>query len=693
MKKKVVGLGEVLWDHLPERTCLGSAPTNFAYITTLMGDQGIVASRVGEDSPGLEALRRMEELGFNVDYVQTDQHRPTGTVKVELDRKGLARFEIALPVAWDSLEWTIEWQQLAESAVRMDLYCVRQNVIRSGWREWPAVGLLFLVVWSAAASAAQNPTAKHATPAKVSDRDAYVGNQACAGCHSAIYESYQRTSMALASGPAIDGFRPAEFTHKSSRVHYRIYSENGRAWLSFDRPGDPELHGTRELLYYIGSGRRGLTYLFETDGFLFESPVNWYANKQIWDTAPAYQAAREIPLNLPAYTSCLRCHVSGMQAPAEGTDNRYPEPPFSHNGVACERCHGSGRAHVSGGRIVNPAKLTPTRRDDICMQCHLEGKAAVERPGRHAYEFQPGDALSDYIRYFLLVDTKGSGLGAVSHVEALAQSQCKKKSGDAMSCTSCHDPHRSSSAEERVAFYRGRCLACHGAAFGGKHHPDRPDCTACHMPASPSTDVAHTEVTDHRTPRRPQISPQLLQNPDGKSSFSLPRLVPFPDTKTEPDPRDLALAWNSVAENGMSVAEPQARELLSKAVKQSPDDPALLSALAYAEQRRGSTEHARELYQRALAQDPTLVDAATNLGVIEAQTGDLQSAMQLWRNAFQRTPARSTIGLNIARTYCAAGKFSEARTFTLRVLEFNPDLPAARKLLQFLNRSPASCGN
>jgi Flp pilus assembly protein TadD len=143
----------------------------------------------------------------------------------------------------------------------------------------------------------------------------------------------------------------------------------------------------------------------------------------------------------------------------------------------------------------------------------------------------------------------------------------------------------------------------------------------------------------------------------------------------------------------MSVAEPQARELLSKAVKQSPDDPALLSALAYAEHRRGSTEHAREVYQKALAKDPTLVDAATNLGVIEAQTGDLQGAMQLWQNAFQHTPARSSIGLNIARAYCAAGKFSEARTYTLRVLEFNPDLPSARKLLQVLTRSPASCGN
>jgi tetratricopeptide (TPR) repeat protein len=340
--------------------------------------------------------------------------------------------------------------------------------------------------------------------------------------------------------------------------------------------------------------------------------------------------------------------------------------------------------------IVNPAKLTPARRDEICMQCHLEGKAAIERPGRHLYEFRPGDALSDYVRYFLLVDAKGSGLGAVSQVEALAQSGCKKKSGDAMSCTSCHNPHQSASAEDRVAFYRGKCLACHGAAFGAKHHPDRPDCTACHMPASASTDVAHTQVTDHRIPRRLQASPQLLQGAEQKSS-TLPRLVPFLDSKTQPDPRDLALAWDSIAESGMTVAEPQARELLAQAVKQFPDDPALLSALAYAELRRGSTEHARQLYRKALSLDPSLVDAATNLGVIEAQAGDLQDAVKLWQNAFQRAPARSSIGLNLARAYCGAGKFDEARTYTHRVLEFNPDLPSARKLLQSLNSSPPRC--
>ncbi len=116
MKKKVVGLGEVLWDILPERTCLGGAPANFAYITTLMGDHGIVASRVGEDSRGLEALRRMEELGVDIDHVQTDRHRGTGTVNVELDDKGMPRFEIAEPVAWDSLDWTLDWERLAENA-------------------------------------------------------------------------------------------------------------------------------------------------------------------------------------------------------------------------------------------------------------------------------------------------------------------------------------------------------------------------------------------------------------------------------------------------------------------------------------------------------------------------------------------------------------------------------------------------
>src|SRR5579864_5250416 len=116
MKKRVVGLGEVLWDILPGRACLGGAPANFAYITTLMGDQGIVASCVGEDSRGIDALRRMEELGLDIDHVQTDREHPTGTVLVELGGNGIPQYRISHPVAWDFLHWTLDWQHLAETA-------------------------------------------------------------------------------------------------------------------------------------------------------------------------------------------------------------------------------------------------------------------------------------------------------------------------------------------------------------------------------------------------------------------------------------------------------------------------------------------------------------------------------------------------------------------------------------------------
>lgn len=496
--------------------------------------------------------------------------------------------------------------------------------------------------------------------------------------------------MANASGPATDNLIPADFVHQKSGVHYRIYADDGKVWLSFERPNDPEVRGKHQLLYYIGSGRRGRSYLFSTDGFLFESPVNWYTDRHVWDMAPAYGNASQIPMNLPAFTSCLHCHVSGLRPPAPGTQNRYPIPPFTFSGVTCERCHGPGAAHTKGGAIVDPAKLDPIRRDAVCMQCHLEGKAAIERQGRHIYDFRPGQQLSDYIHYFVFADHQGPGLGAVSQFEALTQSVCKKKSGDAMSCTSCHDPHSEPSAAERVSYYRRKCLACHRAEFGTKHHADQPDCTACHMPSSLSTDVAHTEVTDHRILRRPSTSLQLLQ--DVKTQPALPQLVRFPDSpKTDEDVRDFALAWESLVDGGMTAAAPETERLLHAAIERSPNDPALLAAGGYSAQKKGDIDQARELYEKALGIDPTLIDAATNLGVIEATRGNLREAVRLWEGAFQRAPGQSRIGMNIARVLCDAGQPGSARDSVLRVLEFNPDLPEAKNLLQHLSGSPPKC--
>jgi fructokinase len=128
-KRTIVGVGEVLWDLLPGGASLGGAPANFAYITQLLDDDGIVASRVGRDPLGHQALARMRELGIGTDHLQRDSEHPTGTVDVEIDAKGQARFEIADLVAWDFLEWTAGWQQLAE---KVDAVCFGSLAQRSG---------------------------------------------------------------------------------------------------------------------------------------------------------------------------------------------------------------------------------------------------------------------------------------------------------------------------------------------------------------------------------------------------------------------------------------------------------------------------------------------------------------------------------------------------------------------------------
>lgn len=112
----VIGLGELLWDLFPAGKQLGGAPANFAYIASLLGDKGIPASRLGRDSLGADAIRRLGELGLSTEFIQKDTDHPTGTVKVEVDRTGQPRFEISESVAWDFLEWTPRWQKLAEQA-------------------------------------------------------------------------------------------------------------------------------------------------------------------------------------------------------------------------------------------------------------------------------------------------------------------------------------------------------------------------------------------------------------------------------------------------------------------------------------------------------------------------------------------------------------------------------------------------
>ena len=495
--------------------------------------------------------------------------------------------------------------------------------------------------------------------------------------------------MATASGRASDGLMTGEFLHQKSDVRYRVYAKDDRIWMSYVRDSEPAIRGQRELLDYIGSGRKGRSYLFSVQGFLFESPINWYSQEGKWNMAPAYTESREIPMNLPLLVDCLICHASGMQPPIAGTENRYAGKAFLHGGITCERCHGAAAAHADGkGPIVNPVKLDADRRDSVCMECHFEGTVAVEQPGKHLYQFQPGEKLSDYMHYFLLSGNQPQSPQALSQTESLSLSVCKQKSGDKMSCMSCHDPHYAPSAAERITYYRGKCLACHGEVFGAKHHPDKLDCTQCHMPSLPSKDVAHTQATDHQILKRPREQTMELQN----ASVAIQRLVAFPAREQGKETaRDLGLAWETLAQRNVAGASSSAERYLRQAMADHPDDPIVLTALGYIEQKHGRAKEARDLYQRALKLDPLSNDAATNLGVLEAGEGHLRRAVELWQPAFDRMPHRSAIGINLAVAYCEAGQFDQGRKYVERVLDFNPDFSEARRLRQHMSSDPPTC--
>jgi fructokinase len=103
MNFKVLGVGEVLWDLLPEGKQLGGAPANFVYHARAMGAEASLISRVGDDPLGREIIERLFALGIPTCDVSLDGAHPTGTVEVEIGADGQPRYVIQTGVAWDYL--------------------------------------------------------------------------------------------------------------------------------------------------------------------------------------------------------------------------------------------------------------------------------------------------------------------------------------------------------------------------------------------------------------------------------------------------------------------------------------------------------------------------------------------------------------------------------------------------------------
>jgi tetratricopeptide (TPR) repeat protein len=482
--------------------------------------------------------------------------------------------------------------------------------------------------------------------------------------------------MASSSGAAgravpAETFGQSRFTHTASGVRYRVSRSDSNYWMEFEKIGDADLRGTRPLAWFVGSGAAARSYLLCADGFLYEAPVAYYSASAKWDLAPAYDGYAYPYLTRPILPGCLNCHASFL-ALVPGTQNRFAAEPFGEGGVACERCHGAGEAHIRGDRsIVNPAKLSPGRRDDVCAQCHLSGEVRVMRPGARWDSYRPGDRLADSVTVFVRAGT-APGMRVTSHFEKLAQSVCKRMAGDRLWCGSCHDPHATAAA----AAFRQKCLNCHATHGCTEEHTNRArrqdDCTACHMPKRPVTDAEHVVYTDHSIPRRPR--------PESRAASPDAELVPFGGGT--PSARDLAIAYG-IASDGK-----RALPLLEEAARISPDDSEVLLYLAELYRNGGQDDKAIPRYRRAMRIDPAQVTASVGLGAILFQRGEYQEAIRLWRDALAKNSGLVLVGTNLAMAQWRAGDPQAARHTIRKIVDLSPGFQPARDLLKRLETLP-----
>lgn len=469
---------------------------------------------------------------------------------------------------------------------------------------------------------------------------AETGSAVCARCHAAIHKEYLKTPMAQSSGPMKRGLVP-------------------------DPPG-----AARTLDYFVGSGAVGRSFLFSIDGFLFQSPLSWYSKAARWDVSPGFEKSADALLRA-VEPGCLRCHASGLQW-KEGTTNGYGTPAFLEGGVACERCHGSGDAHVAsgGGSIVNPKKLDTARRDSVCAQCHLSGATEISR-GDGAVAFRAGQLLTEKSVTFVW-ESASSSMPVISHFERMTQSKCRQSSPDRFWCGTCHNPHA------RTTEYRQKCLDCHADKGCTESVAARSavgdDCISCHMPKTAAESVQHAAFTDHSVPRRPRTG----------GSADVPKdatLRAFGGTAATD--RELGLAYADVALRSNNRAwGMRAFGLLQAEYKRNPEDVKTAAQLAQLYDRMGQESRACELYAGVVASTPNAIAPAINLGSCLAKQGRLEESMRLWAGVLERSPGQEGARLNLAVAQWQTGEKAKARATVAEALRWNPGSRRAREMLK-----------
>lgn len=316
----------------------------------------------------------------------------------------------------------------------------------------------------------------------------------CRPCHEAIVAGYLQTAhfntSAEASAQSVRGsFAEGRNVLRTRRANISFLMEQREDGLyQTARDHARNLARSERFGIVVGSGRKGQSYLYWSNGILLEMPVSWLSGVDQWINSPGYPDGlvdfdRIIP------TRCLECHSTRFRIDTVEGHPRYADD--FELGMSCSKCHGPGGEHVAwhsanpdaprGQSIYNPAGAPRDQQLDNCGVCH-GGALKLRRP---PFSYRPDSAFADYFERLpepdsIVPDVHGN------QVALLRRTPCFQAS-PAMTCSSCHDVHR---PERDLAAMAGRCLACHQA----DRHPEAAalgdrlmaECIDCHMPNQPS---------------------------------------------------------------------------------------------------------------------------------------------------------------------------------------------------------------
>ena len=386
----------------------------------------------------------------------------------------------------------------------------------------------------------------------------------------------------------------------------------------------------------------------------------------------------------------------------------YEKPIVAEAGISCERCHGPGQDHIqfhdsgkavsqSVDPIVNPTKLGAIERDDVCNQCHLQGRFEILRSGRQPDDFRPGDAISDIWTIFV----EGTNVNedqstkAVSHVQQMQSSRCYIESDRALACVSCHDPHGMAPPAERAMQFRQACLKCHQTDHCTESMSVRQEtsiadnCTECHMPRLAANDVPHTTQTDHRIRKDPwakTAADSKSSVEDAEMNFEAYEGDTHPLAEAEFERAlGIAVVRDATQKGDVSLYNVAIERLLPLRDVFS-SDLIFLEALGLAFYRSERTEEAISVWEKILEIDPNHAETLLDLGSHFEREGQLGRAEEYLTRYIGVKPHDIDGNFRLSLVKGQLLEMDTAIAYANKALELNPRNWEVRRWLATLYR-------